>query len=109
MMVRRGWAYDYGKQKFDVEMTETDLARLFIEHGMAPGAVFDPAGSGPTLYEMFQIMDAHVQAISKTTESVYLAGRDPELAGQLRAQVAEHVKLRNATLAKVKERQEAAS
>jgi hypothetical protein len=58
MKVRRGWATDFGKIRFDVEIEEVDLVALLVMHGCT-----DPEGVRRRMdpYDAARIMDCEAQ------------------------------------------------
>ena len=57
MFVKTGWNTDFGKQKFDIGMDETDLARILAEVGISPDAQL-------TSREVFQILRLEAERFS---------------------------------------------
>jgi hypothetical protein len=93
MLIRRGWASEYAKRKFDIELDEADLVRILAVAGVA-----DPAGVAATmnLGHVYEILDAEAmmfvshtlsrfEPASKDTHmqayAAYQARRDTVLAG----------------------------
>jgi len=79
MKVKRGWATDFGKIRFDVEVDETDLLRMLTAHGCTT-----PEETAATMdtYVVFRILDAEAQAYVAAT----LARQEPGTAETHRAQ-----------------------
>jgi hypothetical protein len=64
MLIRRGWALEYAKYKFDVEMDETDLLRM-----LASREVPDPVklAAGMSTEDVYQALDADAMAFVHDT------------------------------------------
>jgi hypothetical protein len=64
MLIRRGWALEYAKHKFDVEMDETDLLRM-----LASREVPDPVklAVGMSTEDVYQALDADAMAFVHDT------------------------------------------
>jgi hypothetical protein len=93
MEIKRGWATDFGKVRFDVLIEEVDLLRMLAERGAA-----DPVktvADMPTRH-VYLIMDAEAQAF------VYhsLAKQEPAQGEQHMAKAAEYRAQRDALLDK---------
>jgi len=86
MMIRRGWSQEYGKQKFDVEVDETDLHRELAEHGAHnPLAV----AAGMTVKQAYTVLDSLAMMIVHDT--LRRRGEDPEAQQAKAARYQEHV------------------
>jgi hypothetical protein len=70
MMVKVGFNTDYGKDKFDVGLDETDLARLLAEAGIPPDAQL-------TALEAFQVLHAEAERFCAAKR----AAVEPDKAG----------------------------
>lgn len=70
MEVKRGWSTDYGKNRFDVEVGETDLLRILASHGCT-----DPEGTASRMdtWDVFRILDCEAAAY----EAAALAAQEP--------------------------------
>jgi len=87
MFVKTGWNTDFGKQKFDIGMDETDLARILTEAGISPDAQL-------TSRETFQILRMEAERFS-TVQRAQVVPAEAEgcrlevkrLTGQLAAQL----------------------
>lgn len=79
MEIKRGWATDFGKIRFDVQVDETDLKRMLTAHGCTT-----PEETAATMdtYAVFRILDAEAQAYV----SASLARQEPANAEAHRAQ-----------------------
>ena len=94
MRIKRGWAVDYGKTRFDVEVDEVDLLRMLTAHGCTtPG---ETAARMDT-YVVFRIMDAEAQAYVAAS----LLQQEPGNAAEHRQAAAHHRKLRDDLLTQV--------
>jgi hypothetical protein len=93
MKVKRGWATDFGKIRFDVEVDETDLLRMLTEHGAA-----DPRAVAARMdtFDVFRIMDAEAEAWA----SLSLSKQEPAQADVHRARVKAQRTERDRLLAK---------
>jgi hypothetical protein len=91
MLVKTGWQNDFGKQKFDVELNEIDLARILADVGIDPEAPV-------TSLEAFRLLMTEAEYFSETVRAVRLQDRDAGLTAA-RAQAA-----RNDLLGKIKAR-----
>jgi hypothetical protein len=91
MIVKTGWQNDFGKQKFDVELNEIDLARIITDVGIAPDARL-------TSLEAFRLLLLEAEYFSETVRAVRL---HDEAAGITAAKA---LAGRDAVLGKVKAR-----
>jgi hypothetical protein len=66
MIVKVGFNTDFGKDKFDVGLDETDLARILTEAGIPPDALL-------TEIEAFQVLHATAERLC-AAKQVVLAG-----------------------------------
>lgn len=59
MKIKRGWATDFGKVRYDVEVDETDLLRMLADYGDE-----DPAATAARMstQNVMQIMDAEAMS-----------------------------------------------
>ena len=69
MIVKTGWQNDFGKQKFDVELNEIDLARILADAGIAPDAAL-------TSLEAFRLLMFEAEYFSETVRAVRLQDAD---------------------------------
>lgn len=71
MEIKRGWATDFGKIRFDVTIQETDLLTMLTERGAQ-----DPELTAKSLkpYDKFRIMDAEAEAWVALSLSKHEAG-----------------------------------
>ena len=91
MIIKTGWQNDFGKQKFDVELNEIDLARILADVGIAPDAAL-------TSLEAFRLLMSEAEYFSETVRAVRLQDKDAGMQAA-RAQAA-----RNDLLGKIKAR-----
>ena len=92
MEIRFGWATDYGKQKFDVSVDETDLMRLLNDAGIPP-AHHNLVNEG----ECFKLLEATARAFALTEAVRYadsmekpnVAARAAEALGERKVLVAQ--------------------
>jgi hypothetical protein len=91
MIIKTGWQNDFGKQKFDIELNETDLARILADGGIAPDAAL-------TSLEAFRLMLFEAEYFSETVRATRLQDREALVAS--RAALAG----RNELLGKIKAR-----
>jgi hypothetical protein len=89
MEIRHGWATEYGKDKFDVSVDETDLERLCNEYGIAPAFQ-----SQLTSEMVFTLLDTLARYLS-LREAVRMTGDDAgaKHAAVTRAQQGKNVHL----------------
>jgi hypothetical protein len=73
MIVKTGWQNDFGKQKFDVELNEIDLARLITDAGIAPDAAL-------TSLEAFRLLMLEAEYFSESVRAARL--QDEEAAAR---------------------------
>jgi hypothetical protein len=93
MRVKRGWATDFGKTRFDVEVDETDLLGMLAERGCDDPEAARKAMPGKHAY---QIMNA--EAMTFVHHS--LAKQEAAQGAQHMAKAAEFIAERNALLDK---------
>jgi hypothetical protein len=78
MIIKTGWQNDFGKQKFDVELNETDLARILAEAGISPDA-------GLTSLEAFRLLLLEAEYFSESVRASRLQDADAAgIAGKAR-------------------------
>jgi hypothetical protein len=70
VIVKVGFNTDFGKDKFDVGLDETDLARILAEAGIPPDALL-------TELEAFQILHVEAERFCAAKQAA-LAGTGPE-------------------------------
>lgn len=93
MEIKRGWATDFGKIRYDVLIEEVDLLRMLTARGCEdPEAVRRRMTTG----DVAEIMDAEAQAFV----SVSLAKQEPAQREQHMSKVAEYRAERNRLLDK---------
>jgi len=69
MLVKTGWQNDFGKQKFDVELNEIDLARILADAGIPPDAAL-------TSLEAFRLMLTEAERFSESVRAARLRDAD---------------------------------
>jgi hypothetical protein len=86
MEIKLGWAVDYGKTRFDVTVTETDLLRLLAERGAE-----DPAAvsASMVLGHVYLAMYAEAQAFVRHSQSRQEPGQREEHLKAYREHLAE--------------------
>lgn len=78
MEIRFGWATQYGAQKFDVSLDETDLARLLNDAGITPSYI-KQVNEG----ECFRILEASARAFGLTEAVRYATAEErPNIAAR---------------------------
>ncbi len=91
MIIKTGWQNDFGKQKFDIELNEIDLARILTDAGIPPDASL-------TSLEVFQLLLLEADRFSEGVRAARLQDSAAE------ALAAKSVAARNARLGKIKTR-----
>ena len=82
MEIKRGWATDYGKNRFDVSADETDLLRILAENGFE-----DPVKTAAAMKssDVMQVLDAELMIYVHFTLSKHeVPKRDDHLADMKR-------------------------
>jgi hypothetical protein len=78
MIIKTGWQNDFGKQKFDVELNEIDLARIIADAGIPPDAAL-------TSLEAFWLMMLEAEYFSESVRASRLQDADAKAtAGKAR-------------------------
>jgi hypothetical protein len=73
MIVKTGWQNDFGKQKFDVELNEIDLARIITDAGIPPDAAL-------ASLEAFRLLMLEAEYFSESVRATRL--QDAEAAAK---------------------------
>ena len=76
MMVKVGWNTDFGKEKFDIGLDETDLARILAEAGLPPDTQLG-------MVEAFRLLSAEAERFSAAQRAQVV----PSEAAACRAEV----------------------
>jgi len=91
MVIKTGWQNDYGKQKFDIELNEVDLARILADNDIPPDAALTSA-------EVFRLLMLEAEFFSESVRAARLTDGEAKLiAGEARTS-------RNDLLGKIKVR-----
>ncbi len=91
MIIKTGWQNDFGKQKFDIELNEIDLARILTDAGIPPDVSL-------TSLEVFQLLLLEADRFSEGVRAARLQDKNAAVLAD------KSIAARNARLAKVKDR-----
>ena len=69
MVIKIGWQNDFGKQKFDIELNETDLQRILADADIPPDASLS-AG------EVFRLLLLEAESFSETVRAAKTQDED---------------------------------
>lgn len=95
MMVRAGWSTEYARDKYDVELDETDLARILGDAGIPA-----EAQSSLKLREAHTLLYCSAEIIAREA----LVRCEPKLKERLLAEAAKLAAERNALLTSLRDR-----